>query len=268
MGCWPGLRFRFWAFVSILGALGAWPLQVGSAPALPPPPDRFVADRAGALRPATRDELNRRLEQFERDSSSQIVVWIERKLPSDTTLEGFVHDVFRHWRIGQARTNNGILLAVFLDDRKVRIEVGRGLEGTFPDVLAGRIVRDEITPRFRVNDFDGGVRAGVAGILAATRGEYRGTGSTVRDRGRLPGTSGSTTDIFFFFVVLLIAVVTIMARSRGALRRARDGGWTYYHGGSTSNWGGGGGGWGGGGDSGGFSGGGGDSGGGGASGSW
>ncbi len=255
---WPALWLAF-----ILWSGGLTGLR--AAPALPPPPDGYVADRAGLLPPAVRAELNARLRQFERDSSSQVVVWLERKLPPDAALEGYVHEVFRQWRIGQARTNNGILLAIFVEDHKVRIEVGRGLEGTFPDILAGRIINNEITPRFRANDYPGGVRAGVAGILAATRGEYRGTGTTVRERQRGLGSRPDGAGRIFLLIVVGLFAWSIFRRFRSVSPYSAGQGWTLGSGG----WGGGGsGGSGGGGDSGGFSGGGGDSGGGGASGSW
>ncbi len=259
------LRIRPWTLLAAL--TGCLPL-IRAAPVLPPPPDHFVADRAGVLPATTRSDLNLRLEQFERDTSSQVVVWLERKLPPDTTLEAYVHDVYRHWGIGQAHTNNGVLLAVFLDDHKVRIEVGRGLEGTLPDALAGRIINNEITPRFRANDIAGGVRAGVLGILAAARGEYRGTGTTARDRERSAVSSAVGVGMVVFFGLLFAIFLFVLKRFGNSLRRGQSGGWTYYNGGWGGGWGGGGGSGGGGGDPGGFSGGGGDSGGGGASGSW
>ncbi len=240
--------------------------KVAVAQQLPPPPDTFVSDRSGILQSATSAKLSLRLAQFERDSSSQIIVWIERKLPPDVALEEYVHAVFRSWKIGQARTNNGVLLAIFVDDRRLRIEVGRGLEGVLPDALAGRIIRNEIQPRFRNNDYDGGVRAGADAIMAAVRGEYQGTGSSVADRGE----SGKGVFIAFVFGLGILAFIFLIYRSQ------QRGGWRYSGNGSVGGgWGGvwvsGGGGGdrgGGGADSGGFSGGGGDSGGGGASGSW
>lgn len=261
-----------------------WPLALlamrlacglSAAAPLPAPPSRYVADNAGVLGPAARDALNARLDRFERDTSSQLVVWVERKLPENAALEEHVNAVFRHWKIGQARTNNGILLAVFVDDRRLRIEVGRGLEGALPDALAGRIIREQIQPRFRSGDYEGGLRAGVESIIAATRGEYRGTGGTVagaRQRGaqQLMG-----------LVCPLLMIAVFVFSFINAIRRARRRGWAYSSGGwNSGGWGGGGwniggGGWGGGGgggggsdSGGGFSGGGGDSGGGGASGSW
>jgi len=252
----PAIRSA--ALVLWLGLGLALVAGLRAAAPLPPPPDRHVADAAGILRPAARESLSRQLEQFERDASSQIVVWIDRKLPPDTVLETHVNAVFRHWKIGLARTNNGVLLAIFIDDRKLRIEVGRGLEGALPDALAGRIIRDEIQPRFRNGDFEGCIRAGVAGIIAATRGEYRGSGTT---QARRNGAGDTPLGLLFpalLFVVFLL-VVRFMAARRGLAWS--NGGWGYSSGGWSS-------GGDGGGDSGGFSGGGGDSGGGGASGSW
>ena len=238
-------------------------LGLGAAAPIPPAPDRHVVDHAGILSPAARSAIDARLAQFERETSSQIVVWTERKLPPDAALEEYVIAVFRGWKIGLARTNNGVLLAVFVDDRRMRIEVGRGLEGALPDALTGRIIRDEIQPRFRANDYDGGINAAVTGIIAATKGEYRGTGRTATDRNARPfGTFGP----ILAFIIVIVLIRIFASRARG--RNRSWGGWGYSSGGlSSGGWGGGGGG-GGGGGSGGFSGGGGDSGGGGASGSW
>jgi uncharacterized protein len=257
-------RLPGWLLVAWL-LLPLWISQAATPP--PPPPDRHVADRAGALLPATRAQLDAQLTRFERETSSQVVVWIERKLPADVALEPYVNEVFRSWKIGLARTNNGILLAVFLDDRRLRIEVGRGLEGVLPDITAGRIIANEITPQLRAGRLDAGIQAGVTAILAATRGEYRGTGRTVGD-GTNAGSEGPTIliPLAVFGLFALFTLFQTFRRFRSPRIHRPGGMWTVSSGGWSS---GGGSGWSsGGGDSGGFSGGGGDSGGGGASGSW
>ena len=87
-------------------------------------------------------------------------------------LENYSLKVARTWKLGRKGVNDGVLLLIAKGDRKLRIEVGRGLEGSLPDALAGRIIQDEITPRFKAGDFDGGVTAGVDAILAAAAGRY------------------------------------------------------------------------------------------------
>jgi uncharacterized protein len=155
---------------------------------VPPAPADYVTDRAGVLRADTVRELNRRLAEFERQSSSQVVVWLERSLPAGAALEDYAQRLFDAWKIGQKDRSNGVLLAIFVEDRRMRIHTGYGLEGALPDALAGRILDNEIRPRFRERDFDGGVQAGVTAILSSIRGEYRGTGKTegqIRFQGRV-----------------------------------------------------------------------------------
>ena len=233
---------------------------------LPPKPDRYVTDRAGILGDRA-EALNAKLEQFERETSNQILVWIDRKIPENFTLEDFTVRAAQKWKAGQEKTDNGAVLFVFVDDRKLRIEVGYGLEGVLPDVTANRIIQDEIVPRFRSGDMAGGIEAGVDAMIAATKGEYKGTGTTVdeRSRRRGPNISGCVIPAIFFFVFF---VLPLLARRRRRGRTFGGSGWWLGPGGF------GGGGWGGGGGGGfsggggGFSGGGGSFGGGGASGSW
>ncbi len=155
----------------LLVALGLGLALAAQTP--PPKPPKHVADKAGVLSAATVAELVAQLEKFESETSSQVVVWTERTLPANAALEDYVNRVFQAWKIGQRSKDNGVLLAIFTQDRKLRIEVGYGLEGALPDALCGRIIADEITPRFKQGDYDAGIRAGVNAILAATKGEYQ-----------------------------------------------------------------------------------------------
>jgi uncharacterized protein len=139
----------------------------------PPPPAQHVSDEAGVLSAGARSELNRQLETFERETSTQVVVWTASQLPAGANLEDYANRVFQAWKIGRRKQHNGVLLAVFTQDRQLRIEVGYGLEGALPDALCGRIIANEITPRFKGGDYEAGIRAGVNAILAATKGEYR-----------------------------------------------------------------------------------------------
>ena len=232
---------------------------------LPPKPTRYVTDRSGVLG-GRADALNSRLEDFEKETSNQILVWVDRKIPENFTLEEFTVAAARKWAAGQAGKNNGAVLFVFVEDRKMRIEVGYGLEGVLPDALAHRIQEEEILPRFRAGDYPGGIEAGVNAMIAGTKGEYRGTGSTVasrtRRRGRTSGT-GCISPILFLLFFLFIPLLRLSRwRTYGSRGwRSGGGGW-----GGFGGFGGGGGFSGGGG--GGFSGGGGSFGGGGSSGSW
>lgn len=131
-----------------------------------------VNDYAAILSPAAVQELEGKLADFERNESTQIVVLTIPSLEGDS-LEDFAIRVADAWRIGQKGTDNGVILLISAQDRKMRIEVGRGLEGVLTDLLSGRIIRDEIAPRFRAGDMDGGVIAGAAAIMGAVTGEYQ-----------------------------------------------------------------------------------------------
>lgn len=242
--------------------------------ALPPKPDKYVEDTAGILSLQVESALNSKLEQFERDTSCQVLVATFPEVPVDYQMEDFTQRTAEAWGVGQKRTDNGAVLFLFPGSRKLRIEVGYGLEGVIPDVLAKRIIEREIVPSFRAGDFDGGVTRGVAAILAAAKGEYSGTGSTLAEqRGRDSGRKMQLPVIFLILIVIFFLIIVMSAaQNRGTYLgpTGRRSVWFPNSGGNDS-WGGGGssGGFGGGGGGGGgFSGGGGGFGGGGASGGW
>jgi uncharacterized protein len=248
--------------IVLLALLG---LTALAAEVIPPPPAQYFNDYAGVISPATAAQLNQRLEQFERDASSQIVVAIFSKMQSDSSIEDYTVRVAQSWKVGQKDKNNGAVLFVFTQDHKMFLQVGYGLEGALPDALCKRIIEDEIKPHFKAGDFNGGVTAGVSAILAATKGEYKGTGQTVAERH-----GGSTTEkgpyaalvpvFIFMFFFLAFALFGVFGRRGGFVYTGvgrNGGGWS---GGGFSGFSGGGGG--------GFSGGGGSFGGGGAGGSW
>lgn len=245
-----------------------------AAETIPPAPPNHFNDFAGLVAPAVGQQLNRELAQFERETSNQILVAIYPRLQSDSSVDDYAVRVAQKWAVGQKERKNGAVLFVFKESRDVWIATGYGLEGALPDALCKRIIEEEIVPRFRSGDFAGGLRAGVQAMMAATRGEYKGTGATQRDRGgrttRQP--SGITFGSFVIFLIVLTVISRGASRRRSTVfgRRGRrtmwmgppwgGGGW------GGGSWGGGGGGWGGGGGT--FSGGGGSFGGGGAGGKW
>lgn len=151
-------------------ALVAAAFAAGAAPPAVPPLTGRVNDTAGMLSPAAAAELEARLADVERESSHQIVVLTVPSLQGES-IEQLGLRVAEAWRLGHKGLDNGVLLLVARDDRRVRIEVGYGLEGVLPDALAARIIRNEITPRFRAGRMDEGIRAGVDAISAAARGE-------------------------------------------------------------------------------------------------
>jgi len=135
-----------------------------------PPLRGRVTDLAG-LMPADRAQaLEERLAAFERETGHQIAVLTIPSLQGDA-LENFSIRVAEAWKIGQKGFDNGAILLIVRDDRKLRIEVGYGLEGVLPDAIANRIINEVIVPRFRDNDYPGGIEAGVNAILQVTKGE-------------------------------------------------------------------------------------------------
>src|ERR1044071_2100887 len=170
---------------------------------IPPKPAAYFNDYAGVVSPSAARRLNQTLEDFEKSTSSQVVVAVFTRMESDSSVEDYTRRVAEAWRVGPKERNNGAVLFVFVQDRKMRIQTGYGLEGALPDATCKQIIENELVPRFRQNDFDGGLTAGVNAMLAATRGEYKGTGRTVRENRR--GESGNNpygaVPLIFFLII-------------------------------------------------------------------
>ncbi|HXX47090.1 MAG TPA: TPM domain-containing protein [Myxococcota bacterium] len=127
-------------------------------------------DRATLLSPGMRDSLERSLSDYERNTGHQIVVHTTPSLEG-LAIEDYSIQVAEAWKVGQKGLDNGVILTVAPNEHKVRIEVGYGLEGVLPDAIAARIIRDEITPRFRSGQMDQGIFAGVRAIEKVIAGE-------------------------------------------------------------------------------------------------
>ncbi len=240
---------------------------------LPPPPRRHFNDYAGVIAPAAANRLDAQLQQCERDRSNQIVVAVFARLESSDPIEAYTLRVARSWQVGQRLRNNGVVLFVFKEDRKLHIQVGTGLEGALPDALCKGIIDTEIIPHFRAQNYAAGLAAGIDALIAATRGEYKGEGSTaveqpfVRHVSRIPRGGGASVAPWKILVGLIVFVLLLrwILHSQGMVFTGSGRRSTWYHSHDTGNDNG----WGGlGGSGGGFSGGGGSFGGGGAGGSW
>ena len=232
-----------------------------AAEKIPPAPPRYFNDYAGTVSAQTANSLNAQLEQYERESSNQLLVAIYPKMESDSSVEDYTVRVAQAWKVGQKGKSNGAVLFIFKNDRKLYIQVGYGLEPTLTDAATHDIVENILKPRFRQGNFDAGLSEAVAAMIAATKGEYRGTGRT-RAEGR--NVSGSPVG-FFAFIILIVVISAIRSRRRGTIiggRRSGLGGIFWAGSGGGGGWSSGGGGGGG------FSGGGGGFGGGGSGGSW
>ena len=160
-----------------------------------------VNDYASMLSPDAVQQLETELAAFEQSDSTQIVVLTIPSLEGQV-LEEYAIRVVEAWKIGQKGKDNGALLLVVKNDRKIRIEVGRGLEGKLTDLVSGRIIRNEISPAFKRGDFDAGIMAGVSAIMATVRGEYAAEpGKDLRH-----GKKGANP-IFTFLLFVLVASV-------------------------------------------------------------
>jgi uncharacterized protein len=168
-----------------------------------------VNDYAAMLSPATRQQLENVLARFEQEESTQLVVLTIPSLDG-AVLEEFSLKVAETWRLGQKGRDNGVLLLVAKSDRKLRIEVGYGLEGSLTDLTAGRIIRDIITPRFRDGNFDQGISDGVAAIIAAVRGEFTAPEGAVA----AGSTSSDSEGLIVFIAFAFFIVARIVGKHR------------------------------------------------------
>jgi uncharacterized protein len=255
---------RLWPRALIVLLVGAlWAGAALAAASFPPLTGRVV-DQANILSPVTKADLERKLADLEQKSRIQLVVATVPTLDGEE-IEPYANGLFRAWKLGEAKENNGALLLVAPKERRVRIEVGYGLEGTLTDAVSSIIISNAIAPRFKAGDFNGGVTRGVDDIITALTtdsAEWKPKPTDMRTE-----REASLLDTLAPFLIFLFIMFVISRMSRRG-----GGGNVIFIPMGTGGFGGGfrgGGGFGGGGfGGGGFSGGGGSSGGGGASGGW
>ena len=235
------------------------------ASALDVPPLRGrVNDYAGVMSQDQARSLETRLAQFEQETGHQVAVLTIPTLDGED-IEGFSIRVAENWKIGKKGFDNGVILVVAVKDRRLRLEVGYGLEGVLPDAIAKRITGEYVVPRFRAQDYAGGIIAGTDAVLKVIRKE-----PLPESARKKAGDQGSGLNSIAM-VLIALAVFGMMAFASAGNRR-RNNMWATggrHRGPIIFGPGGfGGGGFGGGSGGGGFSGGGGSFGGGGASDSW
>jgi len=234
-----------------------------AAEVIPPKPDRYFNDYAGVVSKEAAQRFNEQLAQFERETSDQVVVAVFPKMQSDSDIADYTQRVAQAWGVGQKERRNGVVLFVFIQDHKMFIQVGYGLEGALPDITAFDITESHIKPLFRTGNYESGIATGIDLICKAIRGEYKGSGKTVA--GQRHGGNAFSLLPFIIFVIVLIIISRLMRRLGGyGYSSGREGPIFLPMGGGGGGWssGGGGGGFSG------FSGGGGSFGGGGAGSSW
>ena len=226
-----------------------------------------VVDEANILDAATRQAITEKLAAVEAKSGDQIVV-VTLKSLQGTSIEDYGYQLGRHWAIGQKVRDNGALLVVAPNERKVRIEAGYGLEGALTDAVTRLIIQNAILPRFRANDFAGGIVRGVDDIIQVVGGDAEEYKRRAAQRPEVPRGFNAATLLLVFIVIVVIFMTTRNSMSSGGpgvgQRRRGYGGPIFIPSGGSWSSGSSGGSFGGGG----FSGGGGSFGGGGSSGSW
>jgi len=184
-----------------------------------------VTDNAEILSASMRKTLTERLKAHEDRTGNQIAVLTVPSLEGES-IEGYAEAVFKEWKLGQKGKDNGILLVVAPQDRRMRIEVGYGLEGTLPDSLAGSIIRNVMTPRFKTGDYNGGIEAGVNAILQVLENGKTAFDSTAGNETKKPFFSGiETPDMplteriligaFIFGIIGLFTVIGILTPGVG-----------------------------------------------------
>jgi uncharacterized protein len=265
-GSWFGLRKRLGQilFLAAVSLIATFARAVTPQDLLAHPPTKYFNDYADVIQPSSATYLNDALATFERDTSNQVVVVVFPEWPAELAFDDYAQDLFRAAKIGQQGKDNGVLVLVSIKEHKIRIHTGRGLEGALPDALCIRIIRENFAPQFQTGNYDQGFRRGLAAVLAAARGEYRGDGKTVAQKtARSHELNGWVALAICILPVLFFVAIVVLAFRKGHMHRIRGSAAgtgerdtaRSSDSGSSS------------GDSG-FSGGGGDSGGGGASGDW
>jgi uncharacterized protein len=258
------VRHRFLLGNRILGvSLCLCVLLISNATAaketpIPPSPTEFVTDKASFMSPGAAQALNSQLEAYERSSGHQLLVYIDQTT-GDAPIEDWAVRAFANFKAGRKGVDDGLVLFIMAADRKLRFEVGYGLEPVVPDSVANRIITEVIVPRIQAGNRDEAVTAGMDAVMTVIGGGGGVAGPQRQDRGRpeRPMTLGQLIGFGIIGLIVLFILITNPSLAIYLLASILSGGGR----GGRDDWGGGGGG-------GGFSGGGGRSGGGGATGSW
>ncbi len=182
-----------------------------------------MTDRADLLPPDAEARLEQRLAAFERETTHQIAVLTLPSLEGEP-IESLSLRAVEAWKLGRADVDNGILLLVSAGDRRARIEVGYGLEGAVPDIVAKRVLEDILFPRFRTGDFAGGIEAAADALMQASRGEEVAALARPRPRERTQGQDPLGTVFFLSFLGMLVALPFRSATKRKPLAAMVGGG--------------------------------------------
>ena len=256
---------RLPGFLFALLLLAAGPL---AALEVPPAPTQWYTDRAGLLGGTEGDLLNRKLADFEQQTGSQFIIYVFPSLENES-LEDFTIRCVERWKVGQKKYDNGLVLFVFVEEKKVRVEVGYGLEGSMTDAFSSRVIREHIAPAFQRQQYAEGLNAAADAIMTKIRTGEEAVPPLQRRGAPEQGEDVGIIPVIIILFIVFFFVVPMLARGGGCggcmLPFFFPGGGITFGGHRGGGFGGG---FSGGGGFGGFSGGGGGFGGGGASGGW
>lgn len=177
-----------------------------------------VNDYAHVLSDETIADLEKKLQQHEKTTSNQIVILTINSLEGQT-VEQAANEIFNTWQLGQKNKNNGVLLLAAIEDRKMRIEVGYGLEATLTDAHCSRIIRNELVPNFKQTAYDEGTTAGILAIISAIQGTYAaedpGFWETLNTYEGLPFPDALMVGAFVMFILLVFTILAVLTDGAG-----------------------------------------------------
>lgn len=186
---------------------------LAAADDFPQRPTTIVTDYAGVLSPEQRSSLETKLVAFDDSTSTQVAIVLMRSI-GGYDIADYSVQLFNRWKIGNQEKNNGVLILAAIEDRKVFITTGFGIEGALPDALCKRIVERDIVPRFKTQDYFGGLDAASSSIIGLVKGEFKADDFY---RKRVPRAGGG----FFLLIILLILAILFYSKSRQASRYAK-----------------------------------------------
>ena len=169
---------------------------------IPEKPQSRVNDFSGVLNPALRDKLEYRLSDLEARTSNQFFIVLLNRLPEGEQLDDFTTRLYEKWRPGLADKDNGLMILVALQERKIRIEVGYGLEDVITDAQAGAVIRDNIAPFFKKRDYYGGLNAALNVLIPAAEGKYKIPLKKKKTKGKDSSFSGLIVLLIFVFIII------------------------------------------------------------------
>lgn len=196
-------RLRYIFIIALLFVAAALPFSVAAQniPASPNPP-RLVNDLANVLSPQQEQELEDKLLNFDKTTSTQITIVTIKSLDGYEVAQ-YAVELANEWGIGRKGKDNGVLVLAAIDDRRMNISTGYGLEGALPDVITGRIIRNEMAPSFKQGDYYAGFNKAADAIIAATKGEYKAEASDKKRKGISVGGIIAMIAIIYFIIWVL-----------------------------------------------------------------